>query len=150
YDLERPEAECQQPEEAERDEPDHPDAEEEAGASMEVRRSDRNRAHAETPRDADAAPVAPRLRDEVAQRPRSPANSGTSRPRRRTTWWSLCPVETGAIAVRTAKDARFAEALPVDLSFDAYVAVGESPGSPRPPPLVPFADSRFAAYSTRA
>jgi len=85
YDLERPEAECQQPEEAERDEPDHPDAEEEAGASMEVRRSDRNRAHAETPRDADTAPAAPRLRDEVAQRARSRANSCTSRPRRRTT-----------------------------------------------------------------
>jgi hypothetical protein len=46
---------------------------------------DRNRSHAETPRNADSAPAAPRLRDEVAQRTRPGSASGTSRPWRRTT-----------------------------------------------------------------
>ena len=85
YDLERPEAERQQPEQSDCGETDYPDTNEEPGAPMEVRRGDRNRAHAETPREADAAPAAPWMRDEVAQRGRSRANSGTSRPRRRTT-----------------------------------------------------------------
>ena len=136
HDLERPKAQRQQAEETEGDEPDHPDAEEEAGAAVKVGGGDRNRTHAETPRNADAAPAAPRMRDEVAQRARSRSASGASapgfaggtshslrvgfplhwsasrtgpsgRPRRRTTWGSLCSVGKGAIAVRTAKDARF-------------------------------------------
>ena len=136
HDLERPEPQRQQPEQAERDEPDHPDAEEEAAAAVEVRGGDRDRSHPEPPRNADAAPATPWLRDEIAQRARSSSAPGANalrfaggtshslrvgfplhwsasrtgpsgRPRRRTTWGSLCSVGTGAIAVRTAKDARF-------------------------------------------
>lgn len=103
YDLERPEAQRQQPEEAERGEADNPDAEEKARAAVEVGGGDGNRSHAETPRNADAAAAAPRLRDEVAQRTR-PGSAGGS----------LCLVGTGAIAVRTAKDARFGNGLPDD------------------------------------
>src|SRR5205085_211344 len=117
-DLQRPEAEGQEAEEGDRGEPDDPDADEEACAAVEVRGGDGNRADAETARDTDAAPAAPGVRDEIAQRMRSGSASGTSRPLRRTTWGTLCPVGTGAIAVRGAKDARFANVMPAELSCD--------------------------------
>ena len=114
-DLQRPEAERQEAEEGDRGEPDDPDADEEARAAVEVCGSDGNRADAETARDTDAATAAPGVRDEIAQRTRSGSASGTSRPLRRTTWGTLCPVGTGAIAVRGTKDARFANVMPAEL-----------------------------------
>src|SRR5439155_17329866 len=180
HDLERPEPQRQQPEEAEGGEPDYPDAEEEAGAAVKVGGGDRNRTHAETPRNADAAPAAPRMRDEVAQRARSRSASGASapgfaggtshslrvgfglhwsasrtgpsgRPRRRTTWGSLCSVGTGAIAVRVAKDARFGNALPGDRLHPSSTTCGsggELPGAlssypEAPPPAWVRANGRF-------
>jgi hypothetical protein len=79
HDLERPQAQGEQPEEAEGGKPDDPDAKEEAGAAVKVGGGDRNRSHAETPRNADSAPAAPRLRNEVAQRTRPGSASGTGR-----------------------------------------------------------------------
>ena len=84
HDLERPEPQRQQPEEAERGEPDDPDAEEEPGAAVEVGCRDRDRPKAESSRNADTAPSARGVGDEVAQRRRSRSAFGTSRPLRRT------------------------------------------------------------------
>jgi len=85
HDLERPEPQCEQAEETEGGETDDPDSEEEAGAAVEVGGRDRDRTDAETPRDADAAPAARGMSDEVAQRLRPTSAPGTSRPLRRTT-----------------------------------------------------------------
>jgi hypothetical protein len=67
-DLQRPEAQRKQPKEADRCQSDDPDAEKKAGAAVEVSGRDRDRAYAETPRDANAAAAARGVGDEVAQR----------------------------------------------------------------------------------
>ena len=83
HDLERPEAEREEPEEAEGGQPDDSDAHEKAGAAVEVGRRDRDRSNAESSRNADTAPSARGVGDEVAQRRRSASALGTSRPLRR-------------------------------------------------------------------
>jgi hypothetical protein len=98
HDLERPEAEREETEEAEGGQSDDSDAHEKAGAAVKVGRGDRDRLNAESSRNADTAPSARGVGNEVAQRRRSESALGTSRPLRRTLCGSLCSVGTGAIA----------------------------------------------------